>query len=317
MDVNFRVATATDYDGIKGLSKDIYETTDSLLYSLPDWLESARWFLFVGEIDGTKIIAFTAVQLVDDVQGLSIRNSRVDKEYRGRGLYKDLIRYAVQYARERVQSVKYVYRLRTAEVRVPTGFHVIKERGYVGLSMNCDHNFFKSECDVARIGLQSLSWGEFKDLYDTTNAVKDLFFNATMEIGCDIFNLNCPANWKCLEERLGTRIMLTECEDKDGIEEEMISFISLENLFTNEGVPKVAMDVYGLNNDALRCHISRGFSEICNHVGKGRVVLYILMGLDVMTECIQLLKELPGCEIHFVLKVNLLYGDFSCQLEDM
>ena len=86
MDVVFREATEHDYNGIKDLSQGVYGTTDTLLCSLPDWVESAPWFLFVGEI-----IAFTAIQVTDGMQGLKIRCSQANKDYRGRGLYKDLI----------------------------------------------------------------------------------------------------------------------------------------------------------------------------------------------------------------------------------
>ena len=94
MDVIFREATESDYDGIKDLSKDIYGTTDTLLHSLFDLLESVSWFLFVGEIDKSRIIAFTAIQLTDGTDSLNERHSRVEKEYSGRGFYMGM-RYSM------------------------------------------------------------------------------------------------------------------------------------------------------------------------------------------------------------------------------
>lgn len=317
MDVIFREATENDFDGIKDLSRDIYGTTDTLLFSLPDWLESVRWFLFVGETDKTKIIAFTAIQLIDGVQGLNIRSSRVNKEYRGRGLYKDLLRYAVQYVRERVQSARYIYRLRIAEVRVPNGFDVMKKRGLLKLSVNCNDGTIRRNYNVAQQHSQKLLWGEFKALYDRNNAVKGLFINAIMEIHCDIINMKWEENWKCLEERSMVHIMLTECDATDGSPEVMMSFLRLEKELTNEGTPVFVMNVYGMNKEALKCHINGGFLEVSKHNGGGRVFLMIWMELDIMDECIELLRGLPGSDIHAVFKMNLLRGDFSRKLEGM
>ena len=317
MDVIFREATEHNYDGIKDLSKDIYGPADTLLFSLLDWLESVRWFLFVGDIGKTKIIAFTAIQLTDDVKGLNIRSSRVNEEYRGRGLYKDLLRYAVQYVRERVQSARYIYRLRTAEVRVPNGFNVMKKRGLLKLSVNCNDGAIRENNNFAQQHSQKLSWDEFKALYDRNNTVKDLFNNALMEIHCDIINMKWEENWKCLEERSMVHIMLTECDATDGSSEVMMSFLRLEKELTNEGTPMFAMNVYGMNKEALKCHINGGFLEVSKHNGGGRVFLMIWMEMDIMDECIELLKGLPGSDIHAMFKMNLLRGDFSRKLEGM
>ena len=315
MDVIFREATENDYDGIKDLSKDIYGTTDTLLFSLPDWLESVRWFVFVGETDKTKIIAFTAIQLIDGVQGLNIRSSRVNKEYRGRGLYKDLLRYAVQYVRERVQSARYIYRLRIAEVSVPNGFDVMKKRGLLKFSVNCNDGAIRKNDNVAQQHSQKLSWGEFKALYDRNNAVKGLFINTIMEIHCDVINLDCQENWKCLEERSMVHIMLTECDATDGSPEMMMSFLRLEKAFTNEGIAMFPMNVYGTNREAFRSHITAGLAEVGKHVGGGKVLIIIWMDVDLLEECKELLEEIQCSNVHAVVKLNLLRGDLSKKLE--
>ena len=315
MDVVFREATESDYDGIKDLSKDIYGTTDTLLHSLFDLLESVRWFLFVGEIDKSRIIAFTAIQVTDGMESLNERHSRVDKEYRGRGFYKDLIRYAVQHVRERVQGARYIYRFRTAEVRVPNGFDVIKKRGLVKIYASCDDWDIRRNYDVTPQHSQNLSWNEFKALCDSSNVAKDLLGNEIMEIHCDIFNLKRQESWKCLENRSEVNIMLTECKAKDGSSEVMISLLSLEKEFTRDGTPMFAMNLYGMNKDALRCHIIERFLEVNKHSGGGKVLLMIWMEMDVMQECLEFLKELPGSDIHAALKMNLLRGDFNKNLE--
>ena len=315
MDVVFREATENDYNGIKDLSKDIYGTTDTLLFSLPDWLESVRWFVFVGEIDKTNIVAFTAIQLTDGVQGLNIRKSRVKKEYRGCGLYKDLLRYAVQYVRERVQSSRYIYLLSTAEVRVPNGFDVMKKRGLLKFFVNCSDPEVRSNYDVKQPRCHSLSWDEFKALCNRNNTLKDLFINGIMEIHCDVINLDCQENWKCLEERSEIRIMLTERGAKDGPPDMMISFLRLEKAFTNEGTAMFTMNVYGTNREAFRCHITAGLLEVGKHVGGGKVLIIVWMEVDLLEECKELLEELPCSNVHAVLQLNLLHGDLSKKLE--
>ena len=271
--------------------------------------------MFVGEIGKTNIIAFTAIQLTDGVQGLNIRKSRVKKEYRGCGLYKDLLRYAVQYVRERVQSSRYIYLLSTAEVRVPNGFDVMKKRGILKFFVNCNDPEVRSNYDVKQPRCHSLSWDEFKALCNRNNTLKDLFINGIMEIHCDVINLDCQENWKCLEERSEIRIMLTERGAKDGPPDMMISFLRLEKPFTNEGIAMFPMNVYGTNREAFRSHITAGLLEVGKHVGGGKVLIIVWMEVDLLQECKEVLKELPGSNILRVAKHNLLRGDLSKKLE--
>ena len=142
---------------------------------------------------------------------------------------------------------------------MPNGFDVIKKRGLVKFYINCNDTANRNNYDVSRPRCHSLSWCEFKALYDRDNAVKDLFSNGIMEIECDIINLSCQEDWKCLEERSGIRVLLAQCEATDETSQVMISFLKLEKAFTNDGVPVLAMNVYGANNNLVAfCHFYLG-----------------------------------------------------------
>ena len=319
MDVKFREATDQDYDHIKELSKGIYENSDTLLYSLLDWLKSEEWYLFVGEVSEYRPIAFTAIHVTDGMMGLNIRCSRVDKEYRGRGLFKAIVRYAVQYVRERVPNARYVYHIRVADIRVPEGYEVLKETEAVTVVLNARTAKCIENC-VTSSYARSMTWIEFKALYDSKDAVKDMFYSSTLEIDCDIYNLFCLANWDVVEKRTGIRIMFTEDEGGDGKPEMVISFLRLEKFFTNEGTFMAAMNLYGLKEDALKCHIARGLVETSKHVGGEKCLLMLWMARKAVPACVKFLREScgqSGCDLDYWDKMNVLRGDFNNELEDV
>ena len=121
MDVKLREAVNADYDQIKEISKVISNNADTLLCCFPTWLKSDKLFLFVGEVCESKIIALLAVQVTADMEGLNLRNGRVDRKYRGHGIFTAVISYAVQCARECFPNARYVYRSQNVFVRVPDG----------------------------------------------------------------------------------------------------------------------------------------------------------------------------------------------------
>ena len=319
MDVKFRNATDQDYGHIKELSNGIYENSDTLLYSFLDWLKSDEWFLFVCEVSKYRPIAFTAVQLTDDMMGLNIRCSRVDKEYRGRGFFKAIVRYAVRYVRERVPNARYVYRIRVADARVPDGYEVLKETVAVTVVLNPSTAKYV-ENSIVKSYVRSMTWTEFKALYDNNDAVKDMFRSSTLEIDCDIYNLFCLANWETLEKRTGIRIMVTEDEDGDGKPEFVISFLRLEKFFTTESAFMATMNLYGLKEDSLKCHIARGLLETSKHVGGEKCLLMLWMSKEAVPACVKFLREScgpSGCDLDYWDEMNVLRGDFNNELEDL
>ena len=52
-----------------------------------------------------------------------------------------------------------------------------------------------------------------------------------------------------------------------------------------------------MKKDALRCHIIGGLLEVSKHTGRGEVLLVVRMEMDLMQDCKELVKELPGSEI--------------------
>ena len=230
-----RKATYQDHGGIKELSKGVYGRTDTLMHNFPACLNSDEWFLFVGEIHEAKVIAFMAVELTDGGESLNIRSSRVDKDYRGRGIYKTLCRYALRFVRERCLDVKLIYRIEIANVRVPDGCDIIRKIGLV--KSFCDVKVCKEEIDANQWKVGFVTWSKFKELYERNEGVRSLFDHETLEIHCDIFRLNCKANWAVLEERVNTRILLTECVGRNSGSKAVVSFLCMGTYFTNEGNP--------------------------------------------------------------------------------
>ena len=315
MDVKFRETSDQDIERIKELSKGIYSGTDTLVFDCIDWLKSDEWFLFVGEIHEGKIVAFIAVELTDGRESLNIRSSRVDEDYRGRGIYKALFRYAVLYVRQRCPKVKHIYRIRLADVKVPDGYEIVKKRGLV--KMFCDVKVCKEEIDANQWKVGFITWSKFKELYGRNEGARSLFDHETLEIHCDIFRLNCKANWAVLEERMNTRILLTECVDRDSGSKSVVSLLCMGPCFTNEGTPMITMNIYGQNKEAIKCHIVKGVLEAMEYIGDKRVLFVLWIEREVMSECVSTLEGLSGCDVVCDQCMNLLVGDLNGSVEDI
>ena len=317
MDVNYREATDGDYEAIEELSKKIYGNTDTLVHSFIDFLNSDEWFLFVGEVNQRKVIAFSAVHVTDGTESLNIRSSRVDKEYRGRGVYKGLLNYAVRYVKEKLLDIKYLYRLRAADVRVPDGYEIMKKVGLMKMFLQFDNKIGDVEIGATQSNVQVMKWPDFKVLYDGNETVKDLFINAILQVHCDLFSLNCTANWRLLQGRLDTRIMLSEYEGEDGKTELTMSFLRLGKFFTNNGVPMAALNVYGLNKSGLHYHMRKRALEASEYFGGERFLVVVWVGQGMLPECVNIAKEIAGSDVDHWVDLNLLIGDLSKNLEDV
>ena len=318
MDVNFREATVQDFEGIKEISQGIYDNADTLVYSFHNCLNSDDWFLFVGELPRNRIVAFIAAQVTDGAESWSLRYARVDKAYRGRGLYKALLSFAAKYLKVKVQSVKFLYRIHGAHIRVPNGYEIVKRIGLVLMFFDDNAKAYLENNDLGQSTVQFITWPELKALYDGNNTVKDLFNKSTLEICCEIFDLKCRANWKLLEGRVGTRIMLTKHKGRDGTAAEIvISILRLEKFFTNDGTPMTTMDVYGLNKTGINCHIAKGILESSEHVGGGRFVMEFYTETAVLPTCYNLVKGVSGCDAFWKEELHLIVGDLSKNLEDI
>ena len=313
MRVYFREAKDSDHGGIVELSRGIYGDADTLVYSFLDWLKSDRWFQFVAEDDQQKIVAFIAANMTDGMDSMNLRCARVHKDYRGHGLYKALVNYAVRYVREKVRDVKFAYRVQVVEVSVPDGYNIVKRIGLIVMSFGDDAKAYIAKNSLVQANIVFMTWPEFKVMYNRSGEVKELFGNSTLEIGCDVFNLNCKANWSLLEERVDTRILVTEYEDVDGKKEIMVSFLRLEKFLTNEGVPMTAMNVYGLDKRALKCHIAKGILEAGKYVGGSRFFMELYSRSEVMVDCRNILMEICGRNVDYegvsyLLQCNLRSG---------
>jgi len=291
------------------------------LYSFLDWLKSDEWYLFVGEVCEDKPIAFIAVQVTDDMKSLNLRCARVNKQFRGRGLFRALVRYAVQFVREYVTNARYIYRIQEAEVRVPDGYEVLKESDLMTVVLNGSATKYVRNSDFAETCIRSITWAEFRTLYDSMDEVQDMFYNSLLEIHYDIYDLACVANWDVLERRTGIRIMFTEDEDGDGKPELVISFLRLEKCFTNEDTFVAVMNLHGLKEDALRCHIAKGLLETSKHIGGEKCLLMCWMAREAVPACVKFLREScdpSGCDLDYWDQVNMLRGDLNNnKLEDV
>ena len=316
MNVNFRVATLQDQEAIKTISKDVYQDTDTLSYDFTQWLKSDMWFLFVGEVNSGRVVAFTAINITGGGESLVVRSSRVDAEYRGQGVYKALVNFAFRFIRERNPQAKFALRLRSTQVRVPNGYDILEKIGLLKTQVK-DYTKRKIGEFVIEEGKgQSIAWHDFKVLYDSDELVKNLFANGILKIHCDCYDLKNEASWKCLQTSKNVHLMLTRYEDDDGKAKVFMSFLRLETSFTNMGIPMVAMNIFGLDRDAMKCHIVKGLQEVSANFGS-KFLIVIWVTKELLEECAAVMEELLPGESDYKKELNLLFGDFSKNLEDV
>ena len=308
--MNFRVATLQDEGGIKTLSKGVYEDTDTLCYDLTKRLKSDMWVLFVGEVNSGKIVAFTAINITDGGDSLVVRSSRVDAEYRGQGVYKALVNFAFRFIRERNPQAKCVWRVRSADIKVPDGYEVITRFWLVRAIFK---DFSKSKIEklnISETNIKVITWCEFKMIYESDDTMINLLNNGVISIyGC-VFRLSCEANWSYLQSRTDIHLMLSKYEDDAGKAQAFMSFLRLEKSFTNTGVPMIAMNLYGVDKEALKCHLAKGLLELLNHVDN-KFLFSVSVDNELVKDCVNLLEEFSSGDVAYQSGVNLLLGNLN------
>ena len=314
MEVNFRPATFQDQEGIEMLSKDVYQDTDTLNYDFTHWLKNDMWFLFVGEVNPGKIVAFFALNVSDGGESLVGRSVRVDAKYREQGIFKAMASYASRYVRERMPLVKYMWGLRSSAVRVPNGCEVIRRSWLVKAIFE---NFSKTkinELAISEMNVQVITWSEFKMIYESDEKMRELLNNGILSIYGSVYRLNCEVNWKYLQSRTDIHVMLSKYGDDDGKTLTFVSFLGMEKCLTNTGIPVISMNLYGVEKEALKCHIAKGLLETLKHFDS-KFLFAVSVDNELVKECVNVLEELSSRNMAYQLEVNLLQGTFDKMVE--
>jgi GNAT superfamily N-acetyltransferase len=87
--IEYRKLTHEDYDDVSDICKDIWDGTDYLPELFHEWVDDKGLFLGAYDTDSNKVIGTDKYSLLSDGTGW-LEGLRVHKDYRGRGIGKDL-----------------------------------------------------------------------------------------------------------------------------------------------------------------------------------------------------------------------------------
>ena len=295
MDVKFREATSTDYDGIMSMSQGIYQGKDTLSDDFKVWLASADWFQYVGEHGSGKIVAFVASNVVDGAESVTIRSSRVDPHYRGRGIYKSLIAFTEAQIRKELPNFKRIYRLKESQVNIVQGYEKVHVLGLLMASFKgCNLQDVEKQISNSEVEMENLTWQEFRAFYDSEETMRSLFAGDLMGIHANIYSLRKHQNWKYFEEVPGIRLLLTRYDAPEGESNFSLSLIQSSKCNTNEGVPVLRVNSYGANTLALRCHLAQAVREGISQHGQREFLLVVWLPNELKMDCVKLMQELSS-----------------------
>ena len=103
-ELTFRLAQASDFDEILKLSEGIYEGHDYLPLRFHTWMNMENLDVMLA-FSGEKLVSLVACCIVDDGKTYVTRAARTLREFRGRGIYKQLLQAMENFVRTKYPSV--------------------------------------------------------------------------------------------------------------------------------------------------------------------------------------------------------------------
>ena len=103
-ELTFRLAQTSDFDEILKLSEGIYEGHDYLPLRFHTWMNMENLDVMLA-FSGEKLVSLVACCIVDDGKTYVIRAARTLREFRGRGIYKQLLQAVDNFVRTKFPSV--------------------------------------------------------------------------------------------------------------------------------------------------------------------------------------------------------------------
>ncbi|XP_068130178.1 histidine N-acetyltransferase-like [Hyperolius riggenbachi] len=137
--VDFKLATAGDYDELMSISHGLFNGTDYLPFIYHSWLKDHRRHMFVAKSEG-KIVAFESYLLVDDGETAVMQGIRVAPWARGRGFSVQIHKFCLDTLRSNHPRVRRI-RLAQSEHLTPhlvKDFRVLHTKAVVGVILQLD-----------------------------------------------------------------------------------------------------------------------------------------------------------------------------------
>ena len=267
-----REAKLSDHDAVKDISKGIYQDTDFTPNIFPDWVADSQWLPYVAETTLGQVIGFLALNITDGGESVVVRSSRVAEEYRGHGIYKQLVNTALRIAAAKMQNLNFVIRARPVHVRVPVGYRVIKTSSKIILSCtsrSVDAVQLPNLSGIVRPIFEDycLTVTEFAKYYNDDPSFRELFIGDILTIEGETLHLSRQVNWESLEKRNDIFIIYTKYPIEFNNSGAVFSIMCISAKVTNDDKIYVTLNVFGKEIAMVGYHILKALKTATVFVG--------------------------------------------------
>ena len=267
-----REAKIADHEAVKEISRGIYQDTDFTPNIFLEWVADDQWLPFVAETILGQVVGFLALNITDGGESVVVRSSRVAEEFRGHGIYKQLLNSALKFASAKLARLTCIIRARPAHIRVPAGYKVIKTTSKIIIS--CTPKSVDAvplpKIPGALLPVfqeHHLTVSEFMGLYDQHAHFKDLFTGDMLTIEGETFHLSNAANRESLEKRNDIFFTYTKYPIEMNKNGAVFSVLCASSKVTNENKIYVTLNIFGKESAMVGYHILKAMKTATLLVG--------------------------------------------------
>ena len=313
-----------DLEKVKALSKDVYEGTDDTNSILKRWMENEKWYPFCVESSSGEVIGFTALNITDNETNACIRSSRIAHHFRGKGIYKAMIYFALSDLKKKFPKLEYVSRGKPVEMDIPPDY--ANQKIITKIVLCCDReNGVSLQCPKSPQAIFScfeetrISFKDLGNRYKKDEVLRSLFPSNLLTIAGEVFDITEESNMNYLESRKGIQVFLSTSLHTSNVEKMAVEILNLEPRQTDEGVPCAYVDVQSNDVTMAMYHLQRALNFVSSQIGKNFNLIICLCGNlcnyeKEITEFLE--KAFLCCKISFVAKYQMMKGLFANEMGD-
>eukprot|EP00795_Rhopilema_esculentum_P009017 gene9017-16659_t len=311
-----REARISDQDAVNALSMGIYQGTDFTAKIFPEWIRDELWLPYVAETNLGQVVAFLALNITDGGRSVIVRSSRVAEEYRGHGVYKQLVNSALRFANKKLANLNCIIRARPAHIRIPVGYTAIKV--YSKIILSCTPKSVDTILlpDIAKamnrpFQENCLTVTEFSKLYNEEQAFRSLFVGDILMIEGETFHLSVPENWEHLAKRNDISFTYTRYDAESAGFVAVFSVLGVSDKETNDGKPLITLNIYGKESLMVGYHILKAM-KTATIVSGCEFNLGLSVGCELQDLILQFAREeLDFCKVVWERKLQVQKATMS------
>eukprot|EP00112_Aurelia_sp_Birch-Aquarium-sp1_P017570 Seg4085.2 transcript_id=Seg4085.2/GoldUCD/mRNA.D3Y31 product="Histidine N-acetyltransferase" protein_id=Seg4085.2/GoldUCD/D3Y31 len=315
-EVNVREMEFSDLGQVKALSQDIYGGTDYTNSVLKQWLEHDRWYPFCVETSTAQIIGFTALNITDNKTNVVVRSSRIAHDFRGKGIYKFMVEFALAEIEKKFPSLEQITRHRPTDIDIPVGFKF--QKLLTKIVLQCDskecaslHYSTNPEALLSNFEETRISFKELANRYKTDEVLPSLYPMNLLTIEGEVFDITEESNVNYLQSRKEILVSFSKCLSASNVEKLAVSILNLEPKQTDEGVPCATFDVQSNDVTMAMYDLRRALNFVSCKIGKN-FILNICTNSNQEKDIMKFIEEeLLCCKILYANKFQILTGSFS------